>query len=173
MSASASEEKCLICGSKKEDPSTPLTAFTQISWDKFKQAAEARQDDTYEKLKEIRNEKVQGCYHRKYYQSYTHKQHIERLQRKRKSEDSLKNTSNQPVKSTRSAQQKTTLRKCIICQKDKINKTSGSCYEPLSDLQMFKASNTLKNAATIRDDQRILLEISGKGLVAIEVKYHR
>ena len=116
---------------------------------------------------------MQGCYHRKCYQSYTHKQHIERLQRKRKSEDSLKNTSNQPVKSTRSAQQKTTLRKCIICQKDKINKTSGSRYEPLSDLQMLKASNTLKNAATIRYGQRILLEISGKDLVAIEVKYHR
>ena len=38
---------------------------------------------------------------------------------------------------------------------------------------MSKASNTLKNAATIRDDQRILSEISGKDLVAIEVKYHR
>ena len=133
MSASTSEGKCLICGLKKEDPFTPLTAFTQISWDKFKQAAKARQYDTY-------------CYHRKCYQSYTHKQHVERLQRKRKSEDSLKDTSNQIVKLARSAQQKKTLRKCIIRQKDKVNKTSGSRYEPLSDLQMFKASNTLKNA---------------------------
>ena len=53
MSASANEQKCLICGSKKEDPSTPLTAFTQISWDRFKQAGEAPQDDTYEKLKKF------------------------------------------------------------------------------------------------------------------------
>ena len=146
MSASTSERKCLICGLKKEDPFTPLTAFTQISWNKFKQAAEARQYNTYKKLKGIRDEKVQGWYHRKCYQSYTHKQHIERLQRKRKSEDPLKDTSNQIVKLARSAQQKTTLRKCIIHQKDKVNKTSGSRYEPLSDLQMFKASNTLKNA---------------------------
>ena len=141
-----SEGKCLICGLKKEDPFTPLTAFTQISWDKFKQAAKARQYDTYKKLKGIRDEKVQGCYHRKCYRSYTHKQHVERLQRKRKSEDSLKDTSNQIVKLARSSQQKTTLRKCIIHQKDKVNKTSGSRYEPLSDLLMFKASNTLKNA---------------------------
>ena len=64
-----------------------LTNFTSTSWNTFKNAAEVRNDDVYEKLKHTLDGEPYGSFDHQCYQQYTNKKHLERLQRKRMQED--------------------------------------------------------------------------------------
>ena len=131
--------------------------------------------------KNVLENKPTRSYHRKCYSSYTHKQHVDRLIRKRKAENeaSIDNSSSQADSSTsaeksklrRSLQPTTSMKGCLICQKSKFAKSKS--LETLSNCETFQAGATLLNAAKVRKDQRVIAAIEHQDVVAIEVKYHR
>ncbi len=94
-----------------------------------------------------------GGYYRSCYQEYTHKQKLDRIQRKRKSET-------ETVQASTSTYDESTVKrtsrysvpgrdyeKCIICQSDKVSKENRRRLERLRKTEMDKASDTLVNAA--------------------------
>ena len=123
-----------------------------------------------------------GSYHRKCYSSYTHKQYLDRLIRKRNAENeaSIDNSSSQADSSTSAENSKirrsllptTSVEGCLICQKSKRIPKSKS-LEKLSNCETFQAGATLLNAAKVRKAQRVIVAIEHQDVVAIKVKYHR
>ena len=174
-------QNCLICGKTAEQEE--LTAFTNISWTKFTQASKVSDDEVAKRYKNVLENKPMGSYHRKCYLSYTHKQHLDRLIRKRKAENEAyidNNSSSQADSSTSAEKSKlrrsllptTSMEGCLICQKSKRIPKSKS-LEKLSNCETFQAGATLLNAAKVRKDQRVIVAIEHQDVVAIEVKYHR
>lgn len=179
-SCPSAEQKCLVCGKTAEHDG--LTVFTEVSWAKFPQAARVRNDEVARRYEDVLDSGPTGSYHRKCYSTYTHKQHLDRLVRKRKAEEEapvdcspLQNnpsTSAGSSKLRRTSLPSTSMEGCIICQKAKrIQKTKT--LEPLSQCETFQAGATLLNAAKLRKDQRVIVAIEHKDVIAIEVKYHR
>lgn len=171
-------ERCLC---HKQGVKEDLKPFTERSWETFKAAADVRQDDVSEVLKDYWIQGPRGFFHRKCYQHYTHAQKLRTIQEKRGAVD----VSEQPEKkaavhSRRSEVSTSSLQHCIICQKQKPvrgAKRSNQRYEKLVELQTCQAATKLREAAQIRCDERILLCIMAVNdpldLVALEVKYHR
>ena len=60
----------------------------------------------------------------------------------------------------RSSLSKSNLEKCLICQKDKQLHDNRHHLEPVHPLTLLSAVETLQNAAEIRNDQRVLLQLS-------------
>ena len=71
--------KCVIC---QKDGATKN--FTDKSWETLRNAANTRQDDILLKLSMFFEQEPRGIYHRKCYASYTHKGHLERIQKKKR-----------------------------------------------------------------------------------------
>lgn len=66
--------------------------------------------------------------------------------------------------------------KCIICQKEKVIKGrpgNPRTREPLSQNVSETGSSSLLKAAQIRENDHVLLQITGQDTIAKEIKYHR
>ena len=153
--------KC-IC--HKEGVTGKLSLLTAVSLAKVKEASQIRQDNIISELVE-----THSAYHRECYQSYTNKDHLQRITRKRQGEISQEitfapkqrrtiPTFNQPI--------------CIICQKQKYGRNKKN-LEILVQCQTFEAGKSITSAAEIRKDEKVLLQIRGIDLIAEGIKYHR
>ena len=153
----------------------PLTKFTLQSWAKLKQSAEERQDFIYDQLRGHWNEGPAGGYHHPCYQTYTNKTLIQKLLAKQGTLSHIVSSAVKPSTSTASRtlrMSKLLLRAvCIICQK--AQRHSGSKLEILSQCLTTQASDKLLEAAEAKQDERKLLELRGKDLIAAEIKYHK
>ena len=65
---------------------------------------------------------------------------------------------------------------CIICQKEKRGRAKRDSKDRRHTEKLTTCTSlhgTLRNSATLRDDQRLLVYLVGGDDVAAEVKYHR
>ena len=76
------------------------------------------------------------------------------------------------VRRLRSSCPSTDLRKCIICQDDKRQRKNRRVLESLHRCTWDRTPGTFLNAARVRNDERVLLEIDGADLHAKDVLYH-
>ena len=155
----------------------PLTSFTDVSWKTFEDAAFLRKDSIYENMEGRWDGGPFGGYHRSCYQMYTAKSHVERVVKKRKSEEMSEEEEISEVQRehpvTRSCLQSTDIKSCIICQEEKTDSKDRRKKEKLTACQTLNAGESLINAAKKRSDQRILVALDGQDLIALEVCYHR
>ena len=167
--------KCL-CHDQKNEEKT-LTQFTIRSWSTFKNAAEQRQDEIFNKLSEHWDGDVKGLYHRKCYQNYTNKSSLRFLQKRSGSPSTIASESCPEKRPTRSSVSSTSFSNCIICQSSKTVKATGGIKgrvtEKLTLCQTFNAGETLLNAAKKHCDERIITQLIDKDVVALEVRYHK
>ena len=142
------------CLCHKQGVQADLTAFTDVSWKKIREAAMIRKDITYELLKPYLEEKPRGYYHRPCYQNYTHKQKLERISSKRQLDNDGTSLDSQPRSSTsqpsprkrRSLTVKTTISSRLMCQQDKYDKKKRS-RENLTQLLTYDAAIKIQRAA--------------------------
>ncbi|KAL9951848.1 hypothetical protein ACROYT_G044583 [Oculina patagonica] len=168
---------CKSCLCHTEGIKGTITSFTEISWQTFKESAFLRKDSIYESMQEKWDVGPFGGYHRVCYQMYTAKSHLQRVVKKRKLEEVSEEEDISEVQKetplTRSALQLTDIKRCIICQDEKVDSKNRRRKESLTMCQTRTAGESLLNAAKIRGDQRIVLELHDRDLIAIEVCYHR
>lgn len=151
--------------------------FTAITWKTFKSAAEARDDHVASSMKDLWDTGPFGGYHKQCYMNYINKDHILRLQRKRKQPDVVDReeypSTSSSTPTCRSKVPRMDKDLCIICQKVKVINVGGSRNkEKLVQCCTLKAGETLKTAARDINDQKLLIQIHGRDLIADEVKYH-
>jgi len=120
-----------------------------------------------------------GGYHRKCYQNYTAKSHIERVVTKRRKideDDSTVTVAEQEeeldVPLTRSLLQSTIIQMCWICQAEKTDTKDRRGKERLTNCQTMKAGSILLDTAKAWNDQRLMVALHNKDPVAVEVCYH-
>ena len=65
----------------------PLTDFSDVSWRTFKEASDLRKDEVSQKMEGQWENGPFGVYHRNCYQTYTAKNLLERVAKKRKTEN--------------------------------------------------------------------------------------
>lgn len=175
--SSAAFQSCLC---HKSGVQGPVTEFSSVSWKTFKSAAEVREDDISKSMKGKWEFGPFGGYHRKCYQNYTAKSHIERVVTKRRKideDDSTVTVAEQEeesdVRLTRSSLQSTIIQMCWICQAEKTDTKDRRRKERLTNCQTMNAGSTLLDAAKARNDQRLMVALHNKDPVAVEVCYHK
>ena len=122
-----------------------------------------------------------GVYHRNCYQTYTAKNLLERVAKKRKIENfSIADNRNSAAfelradsRSTRSSLLVTDMKKCAICQSEKTDGKDRRRKEKLTLCETMQTGTTLLKAAKFRGDERLIVALSGQDPIAIELSYHR
>ena len=79
-------------------------------------------------------------------------------------------------RTTRSMTVKTDVTACLFCQQKgwKHRGSRGKRSEGLSQCLTFQAAETIREAATIREDERVLIQVqAGPDAIAAEIKYHK
>ena len=109
---SISSDRCLC---HKDGVQGKLTSFTDVSWKTFKAAANLRHDQIADNMSENWEDGPFGSYHRNCYQSYTAKNLLERVEKRRKLEEQSL------PKDTKSAIYSICCKKCAICWDEKID----------------------------------------------------
>lgn len=160
-----------------------LTKFTDVSWETFKEAANLRHDQIADNMTGKWEDGPFGFYHRTCYQTYSAKNLLERVEKRRKIEEqSLPNEANPSVMNKdekpnpcirRSSIPTTDLKKCSICQDEKPDSKNRRKKEKLTLCETMEAGTTLLDAANIQGNQRLVLALTDKDPVAIELCYHR
>lgn len=159
-----------------------VTEFTEKSWAKFKKCSELRKDSIWLSMKDQWQSGPRGGYHRQCYQEYTNFSKISRITTDKPhkpceiaANSNPEENTEVPNKRLRSQLDPFDINKCVICQKEKINRTRGMARtrEPLTQNISEYGSATLLKAATIREDKSVLLQIEGQDTIALEIKYHR
>ena len=74
---------------------------------------------------------------------------------------------------TRQSQKASDLGKCLTCQGEKPDRKNRRVPEKLVQCVTFEVEFSLLNAAKIRNDERILMELEGIDGIALEVRYYR
>ena len=159
----------------------PLTNFSDVSWRTFKEASDLRKDEISQKMEGQWENGPFGVYHRNCYQTYTAKNLLERVAKKRKIEELSSADTGSTVafelqadsRSTRSSLLVTEMQKCSICQSEKTDGKDRRRKEKLTLCETMQAGTTLLEAAKIRGDQRLIVALSGQDPIAIELRYHR
>ena len=174
-SASTTSQSCLC---HKSGAQGPLTNFSSLSWNTFKNACDLRQDDISQSMEGKWESGPFGGYHRKCYQNYTAKSHVERVVAKRRrvepdNSSSAETEQERDTPVTRSSLPSTIVKKCWICQSEKTDIKDRRRKEKLTSCQTMKAGSTLLEAAKSRDDQRLVVALNDHDPVAIEVCYHK
>ena len=134
-------------------------------------------------IKDLWDQGLIGVYHRSCYQSYTNKTNLDRLVRKRQAQQVQPQSSNEPDVSSEPLPKYKThqslptfeplkTKGCIICRSIKYQRDKKN-IAPLSQCLTVEAGEALRKAATIRDDQRVLMELADNDPIAKEVRYHR
>ena len=181
----------------RESETGNLTYFSESSWPTFVKAARVRRDDMWDALLAEgldEDSEPRGGYHRRCYQSYTHKKALRRVPFEvgaaatvltsyhgfvgfdKEDVDAVATSSaDRPV--TRSMTERTNIKACLFCQSKYWKRRKGMRREPLSVCETFEAAAAIFEAANIRVGQtseRILMELeSGPDPIAAEVCYHR
>lgn len=175
-------ERCLC---HVESVSGLLIPFSEKSWEKFEVCAQRRRDLIWEQMKGHWQGGPKGKYHRKCYQTYTHKTKVERAEKQQENvtKHDVEEQFDQPCldkpppkRLSRSQVEVFDKNKCAICQREKksYNKTKGTrCKEALSLNMTDSGRDSLMKAAQIRDDSRLLLQIRAEDTIALELKYHK
>ena len=160
-------KKCLC---HKDGVTGKTFQFQAASWKTFQTAAQERGDDINDKLKNMWKDGPMGVYHRPCYQLYTSSHHIARF--KRNQSDSLSDPAETACPTKRSSRTKTpTEIMCVICLSKKYDKTKKNLL-PLVQCMTENAAEKLRRSAHLRQDDRMLTELSDRDLIAIEVRYH-
>ena len=179
MSGPIARTLCL-CHIVKSCKSKPRS-FTRNSWLNVREAAEIRQDFVQEKYgKLLQENEPQGSYHPECYRRYTNREHLERLKNKRRSPRKRHNDSESLIagpsppkrRSSMSPALKEKDKLCFVCRKEKWMPDKKT-KEKLLLCEDKSVENKIKWAAKVRNDQRNLLDIQGKDLIASEFWYHR
>jgi len=159
--------KCLIHVRDDLPKTETLSQFSSTSWQTVYTAATKRNDQNV--LSKDSTEGMLSFYHRKCYQSYTHKKSLEKLQ-------PIQNT---PTRSSKRSKSSASLiadqTKCIICKSSKTAR-SGSGYETLEKCLTANGAKSLRENASLKGNERLMEEIAGKdisALIAYEMVYHR
>lgn len=145
-----------------------------------------------------------GSYHRRCYQAYTHRKTLQALEPTSSSSTAASSSQSEETctdagvdgtaggavvarpegledvvptrRTTRSMTSKTDILACLFCQQ-KGWKNRGSRVkrsEGLSQCLTFQAAETVMEAANIREDERVLMQIQGgPDAIAAEVRYHK
>ena len=175
-STTASKGLCLC---HKAGVQGPLTNFSEVSWRTFKEASDLRKDDISESMKGKWEKGPFGMYHRNCYQSYTAKNVLDRVAKKRKIEEISSGDNTSPIelqadpRPTRSSLLATDMRKCAICQTEKTDPKDRRREEKLTTCETMQVGRTLLEAAKVRGDQRLIVSLSDQDPIAIELRYHR
>ena len=137
-----------------------------------------------------------GAYHRRCYQTYTHKKALDRIRKFRDSQaeasisddaSMLDKAADSQVpesgsehavstrKSLRSVSVTVSLDACLFCgQKRWKHRKRKRESEPLSECMTFQAALAITEAANARQDERILRELQARpDAIASELRYHR
>ena len=99
-----------------------------------------------------------GMYHRNCFQSYTAKNVLDRVAKKRKIEEISSGDNTSPIelqadlRPTRSSLLATDMRKCAICQTEKTDPKDRRREEKLTTCETMQAGRTLLEAAKVRGD---------------------
>ena len=161
-----------------------ITQFTATSWKKFQEVAPIWNDHIYAKYYEhLKSDTPYGGYHRQCYQSFTNKDHLQRLQDRRKSprkRSQQPQTSNEPSTCAKRIKRSNVLpgikekeRVCFVCRKVRKIKPDKKNYKMPIPCEHDDVEKNIKSAAKIRNDVRVLLDTEGKDIKAIEYSYHR
>ena len=171
-SAQPQWNKCLC--HVKNNVKGKLTPFTAKSWRTFEESCNKRKDAIWLVMKDNWGDGPKGGHHRQCYQAYTNRGKFNRLSQTN-SETVASTTEPDTGRGSRSQMQSFSVKKCIICQTDKVVKTKGKARtrEPLTQNISELGSASLLRAARIRNDERVLLQIEGRDTIALEIKYHR
>ena len=117
-----------------------------------------------------------GGYHRKCYQNYTAKSHIERIAAKRRKIEPdasfLKTEQETDIPQTRSSLHSTNIKSCWICQTEKTDAKDRRRKEKLTNCQILQAGSTLLESVKVRDDRRLIVALDNQDPIAIEVCYN-
>ena len=131
-----------------------------------------------------------GSYHRHCYQTYTHRKTLQRIASRHlgasqdpdasKSSDSENSDTRDDEEMSRACSRKTrnkvartNMAACLFCGQQRQKRHHGKS-EPLSDCMTLQAAMVIKEAATVRGDDRIVREMSGPDAIAAEAaRYHR
>ena len=156
-------------------------SFSQTSWTTFCKAARIRQDTVYINCESFLDETTPvGSYHPACYRRYTNPDHLKRYENRRtsprKRKPDAQTATAPPSKSLRSSMAPGLVEKeekCFHCRKKDKYKKDKKNKEPLLTCETDNVEANIKNAAKIRNDQRVLLDIEGKNLKAIEMRYHK
>lgn len=152
-----------------------LTQFSSTSWKTFRAACDARGDEISKAMQGKWGMGPFGNYHRKCYQTYTAKSHVERVLSKRRKIDST-TTEVKPDENVclrRSSFNSTNVKCCWICQEEKNDANNRRIKEKLICCQTTSAGNSLLEAAKARKDSRLIVSLDGRDAIAIEVCYHK
>ena len=163
ISSTTSLTSCLC---HKAGVQGPLTDFSSVSWKTFKKMI-------FSKYMEGKRESgPYGGYHRKCYQNYTAKSHIEWIAAKRRKIEtgasSLNTEQETDIPQTRSSLHSTNIKSCWIRQTEKTD-----AKEKLTNCQTLQAGSTLLESAKVRDDRRLIVALDSQDPVAIEECYHK
>ncbi|KAL9953557.1 hypothetical protein ACROYT_G040993 [Oculina patagonica] len=168
-SDSASKPNWSKCLCHVRNDNRKLCFFSEKTWRTFEFCANQRQDEVLRVMEGCWSEEPKGGYHKKCYQAYTNKAHVARAARKKPAAD--EKVIDEPVKKRvcRSSISVTNPEKCAICQKDKFQRSRGSkTRETLCQGISEQAITSLRKAARIRSDDRMLIAIQARN-----IKYHR
>ena len=165
----------------KDGVQSSLTSFTDVSWKTFKANANLRHDQTADNMSGKWDDGPFGFYHRACYQSYTAKNLLERVEKRRKIEAEQLLSTNQLDEDKkqlsnpclRKSIPTTDLKKCAICQDEKPDPKDRSRKESLRRCETMEAGTALLEAANIQGNQRLILALTDKDPVAIELCNHR
>ncbi len=162
-------DKCLCHG--RSSSVGKLEKFTETSWHKFCQAAKRRRDDVYQLMREyIDGEKpvprdvTALVKHHNCYASYVLEKTVKRIESARQygpsgSEDTEETDSGN--RRTRSATPSCDRSLCIICQEVKKLASDRRRPEKVHPLTLSSSVKTMIQAAEIRNDERVLMELRG------------
>ena len=161
-------------------------------------AADVRRDAVWQNLQSQEASHPFGAYHRRCYQTYTHKKALDRIRKCRDSQaeasisddaSMLDKAADSQVqctragsehavstrKSLRSVSVTVSLDACLFCgQKRWKHRKRKRESEPLSECMTFQAALAITEAANARQDERILRELQARPYaIASELRYHR
>ncbi|EDO46217.1 predicted protein [Nematostella vectensis] len=139
--------KCIICQASSEEK---LRCSSEIGLKSFLEAVEVREDEVKERIRAESLANVNIRWHGRCHQSNTSKRNLSFVKR--------------PFPTTQAENDEPEPRR----PRKKKNKGSVT----LSNVSSTDSSNTIREAARIRNDEDLLLNINGVDLIAAKAKYH-
>ena len=144
------------------------------SWKTLLKAAQIRKHEPLLELaKDITEEHIPDIkYHRKCCSIFTMKRELEKLVQREMSDTSDKDNPIRRSDRQGPSSSQTYSRVCIFCQKESKYIEGNKTRDYLIQCRELRADGTIRNAATRKNDSRILTLVS-RDLVAAEGHYHR
>ncbi len=172
--------------------STPVP-FTENSWKQVRNAGNIRNDIWQTKYGELwAKDTPIGTYHKECYRRYTNTEHLERIKnrwqspRKRAfemeqgtsvhSDSAGSSMPTEPKRSRRSLLTpglKEKEERCFACREKVKYLPDKKNQEKLLKVETKDVADNIVDAAEVRNDERVKLDLAGRDPIAIEIQYHR